>query len=181
MSGFDKCIGKIKGAAKDLELTDEQAARILKSLTPELTRKATTQLANANDIFAAKLAKIIEREKTKALIDKRNAMINIVRREDFNNYAKNFKNDANALKAMLVGIEKPEFGARDSIASRQQALFSKYLKGLINDIESEDLLPAYNDRKNSRDIAIEYVELNKGDRGNASPGRGFPAAGWWRR
>ena len=169
---FDKCIAEMKAAAGKIDgqevLSDKQAAKVLKALLEERKNQKSTGLNDPDLEFLDKVEKMIAADKTAAIIEKRNAVLNLLRKNEFMEQASKYPDDYQALQAFLVGTNKPIEGGRSSVASRQQAMFNQYAKGLLNDLEKEGLDPYFRDPKNGRDIAVELFELDI-DGGN--PGR----------
>ena len=167
--GFDKCITAMKKAAGEGVLTDKQAAKILKALAEERKSQKASGLGDTDSKFIERIEKYVQAEQTAAIIEKRNFLINQMRKKEFFEYAKNFDDDNDALQAFLAGINKPVEGARMSVAARKQALFAEYMKGgILTELEKDNLLPHFTDAKNGRDIAIELFEL---DMPSGNPGR----------
>lgn len=176
--GFDKCIGKMKEAAGKINgqevINDKQAVKILKALAEERKSQKSAGIDNPDIAFLDKVEKMVAAEQTAAIIEKRNHVLNHLRKQEFYGYASKFDNDYDALQAFLAGINKPVEGARLSVASRKQSLFAEYLKGgILTQLERENLLPHFQDKKNGRDLAIELFELdmeagNPGKTGNSA-------------
>lgn len=169
---FDKCIAEMKAAAGKIDgqevLSDKQAAKVLKALLEERKNQKSTGLNDPDLEFLDKVEKMIAADKTAAIIEKRNAVLNLLRKNEFMEQASKYPDDYQALQAFLVGTNKPIEGGRSSVASRQQAMFNQYAKGLLNDLEKEGLDPYFRDPKNGRDIAVELFEL---DIEGGNPGR----------
>lgn len=165
MRAYDKCITKIKKAAgqKDGEkiLNDVKAKRILKELLEEHKKiKSDDGFTDPTLAFLDKVEKLALAEKTQATIEKRNYVINMQKKAEFYATLDKFSNDHEALVSFLVGINRPIEGARSSVATRQQALFHQYVKGFVNELDQENLLPHWYDKKNGADIAQELFELD---------------------
>lgn len=162
--GFDKCIAQMKAAAGKVDgqdvLSNAKAGKILKALAEDRKSSKKNGIVDPDLDFLDRVEKMVAAEQTSAIIEKRNAALNMLRKKEFFDYAKNFKDDHDALQAFLAGIAKPVEGARSSVATRQQAMFNQYMKGMLNDLEKDGLLPHFQDAKNGRDIAIELFELD---------------------
>jgi hypothetical protein len=166
---IDKCVQRIKKAAGENKLTDADAKRIIKELGRERTAGKKTTIGDPDQEFLKRVDKLIQEDKTRAIIEKRNYLINQMKLKGFDGYAENFKNDYEAWQAFLAGRGSSEKGARSSVEARQMALTQQYLKsGLLQELDRENLLHIYSDKKYGKDIAIELFEL---DAENGNPGR----------
>lgn len=174
------CIRGVLGTDAD-DLDDDA----LKAVISDLNRRARERqrindgmdAAEALNIEAAQLASDVE---FAAKVEKRNAMINIVRRKEARAFVDSFADKAQGLEALLAGSNKRTAGARLSVDSRARAKEGRYLGGLINDLKRDGLLQFVQARlfatgKGPLDdkIAVELYELRDG----GTPGRsGSPDA-----
>ncbi|MFZ1680108.1 MAG: hypothetical protein WAT70_03750 [Rhizobiaceae bacterium] len=174
------CIRGVLGTDAD-DLDDDA----LKAVIADLNRRARERqrisdgmdAAEALNIEAAQLASDVE---FAAKVEKRNAMINIVRRKEARAFVDSFADKAQGLEALLAGSNKRTAGARLSVDSRARAKEGRYLGGLINDLKRDGLLQFVQARlfatgKGPLDdkIAVELYELRDG----GTPGRsGSPDA-----
>lgn len=66
-----------------------------------------------------------------------------------------------SLQAILVGIEKPVEGGRNSVYAKQVGLEQEFQGKYLSDLAREDLLEAFNSQKFDREIAQELWERSK--------------------
>mgnify|MGYP001343478908 FL=1 len=174
------CIRGVLGTDAD-DLDDDA----LKAVIADLNRRARERqrisdgmdAAEALNLEAAQLASDVE---FAAKVEKRNAMINIVRRKEARAFVDGFADKAQGIESLLAGSNKRTAGARLSVDSRARAKEGRYLGGLINDLKREGLLQFVQARlfatgKGPLDdkIAVELYELRDG----GTPGRsGSPDA-----
>lgn len=174
------CIRGVLGTDAD-DLDDDA----LKAVIADLNRRARERqrisdgmdAAEALNLEAAQLASDVE---FAAKVEKRNAMINIVRRKEARAFVDGFADKAQGIEALLAGSNKRTAGARLSVDSRARAKEGRYLGGLINDLKRDGLLQFVQARlfatgKGPLDdkIAIELYDLRDG----GTPGRsGSPDA-----
>lgn len=163
--GYDKCVNLVKqaGGQKDGQplINDAKAKKILDELLAERKVQNKKGLQDPDFEFLDKIQQMAQDQIESATIEKRNYLLTKLKDQEFEAYAKNFPNDFEAYMAYLGGSSKVIDGARNSIDARQKALHAEFFKvGLLNKLEREKLLVYFNDKKYSRDIAIELYELD---------------------
>lgn len=138
MSSYQDCIDTIRKAGGDA-LTDGDLEELLSALQARerylrakgLARDSTDAALQAADDLANNV-------KLAAVIEKRNAAINLAKRvEKVAWIQKHFGNNiAEGLEALLVGVNRAKQGAREGVAQVQNALRMQYLTGFARDLEA---------------------------------------------
>lgn len=137
---FQNCIDTISRAAEGAgrKLTDDELDELLTALQ-ERQRYLQAQGIATDAAEAAMRAAddIANRLEVAALIEKRNAALNAVKRLERGEWLQNVfgKNIAEGLEAMLVGVNRAKLGARSGVIQVQKALRDQYVSGFIADIE----------------------------------------------
>lgn len=160
----EDCIAEIRKIAGDL--SDEQIEQILLELDRrQRMRAAERGLENLNEELLTEADAMAEGAITAARIEKRNRMINIRAFNEMMTFAERADEltgqPARAVLARNTGSNVKFPGARASVDSRGNALFSQYMGGMIADLRRENLLVQMNGRTHDLDIARELAELSK--------------------
>lgn len=164
MAGIQDCIENIKKAAGEGTLTDADAGKILKQVYKIVEeKKAAGDLTDLDKAVLKQAAQVANDLKVEALIQKRSAAINVLRRNEALQNMSQYKNSYVALRALLGGVSSLYKGARLSIDARQKAISGMYQRGLLNDMEKAGLIPLFNSGEHDRLIARELWELSSPD------------------
>lgn len=147
LAEIEKAVGR---ALSDTELSD--------LLTELQRRQRRAKAESAGDLEGAALKAADDMAndlKTQAIIEKRNAALNLKRRIEAVNFVKTQFGDKPDLgiEALLVGVNNPKQGARWSAAAQQHELAHYYLGGFIADVEKEGLWKVLVSGELDRDIA----------------------------
>lgn len=160
---YEDCIETINKAA-GRKLSDEEVSDMLSALQARErylkakgivtdSRAAALQAANevANNIMLA------------AVIEKRNAALNLVKRVEKVGYIqKNFGNNlAEGLEAIMVGVNRAKQGAKDGAAQMQAALKNAYFAGFGHDLEATGHLKLFTSGALDRDVARAMWAIGK--------------------
>jgi hypothetical protein len=134
---FESCIDTIQAAA-GRKLSDEELDDLLTSL--QLRQRYIQAKGLVQDSAEAALQaaeEVANNIKMAAVIEKRNAAINLTKRvEKVAWVQKNFGNNlAEGLEAILVGVNRAKQGAREGAAQLQKAIKDTYLAGFTADLE----------------------------------------------
>jgi len=148
------CLDEIQRAA-GRALSDDELDDLLSSLQ---RRQKRAQAEGANDLEAAALDaadRMGEDLKAAAIIEKRNAALNLKRRLEALDFVRTQFGDKPdlGLEALIVGVNRPKQGARFSAAAEQNQLSGYYVGGFIADIERLGLWRELVDGRLDRDIA----------------------------
>ena len=133
---IDACIAEIEKAAgrqlDDAERGDlaEKMSRIVRKVRNTDVADTEAAILKATDDFAEEMV-------TAAVIEKRNAALNLRARLQMADYLRSTWDDApgTGLEAFLGGVNINRAGARASVASEQESLFSYYTTSMGADLE----------------------------------------------
>lgn len=96
-----------------------------------------------------------------AMIDKRNAFINLQKRVANEEFLNGFSDPAEGLQAMLVGINKVRQGGRLSVDAKAKGMFEQHFGAFINDLDEAGVLHAFRFQAFDRQVAQELWELGR--------------------
>lgn len=151
---MNPCIDAVRAAAGDLE--DQELVEIfelLRSRAKEImAREGALGMEQATLRAADELGKQAQQA---ALIERRNALINLRRRSEIVSFVRNNFADRPDLgiESLLVGTNLARQGSRLSVAAEQKALGDAYIGGLIHDLEAKDLTAVLANGGSDIDIA----------------------------
>jgi hypothetical protein len=134
------CIDAVRAAAGNLE--DREVAEIFELLRGRakelMAREGALGMEQATLRAADELGKQAQHA---ALIEKRNALLNLRRRGEIVSFVRGSFADRPdlGLESLLVGTNLARQGSRMSVAAEQKALGDAYIGGLIHDLERQDL------------------------------------------
>ena len=134
------CIDAVRAAAGNLE--DREVAEIFELLRGRakelMAREGALGMEQATLRAADELGKQAQHA---ALIEKRNALLNLRRRGEIVSFVRGRFADRPDLgiESLLVGTNLARQGSRMSVAAEQKALGDAYIGGLIHDLERQDL------------------------------------------
>lgn len=135
------CIDAVRAAAGNLE--DREIAEIFELLRGRvkelMAREGALGMEQATLRAADELGKQAQHA---ALIEKRNALINLRRRGEIISFVRNNFADRPDLgiESLLVGTNLARQGSRMSVAAEQKALGDAYIGGFTHDLERQDLV-----------------------------------------
>ncbi|MDP9511398.1 hypothetical protein Q7O56_20375 [Pseudomonas protegens] len=150
---MNPCIDAVRAAAGKLE--DQEIAEIFEVLRGRakeiMAREGALGMEQATLRAADELGKQAQQA---ALIERRNALINLRRRGEIVSFVRNNFADRPDLgiESLLVGTNLSRQGSRLSVAAEQKALGDAYIGGLIHDLERADLTAVL--AKGSADVDI---------------------------
>lgn len=157
------CVDAVRAAAGDIE--DQEIVEIFELLRGRakelMARDGALGMERATLQAADELAKQAEHA---AIIEKRNALINVRRRAELVSFIRRDFSDRPDLgvESFLVGTNLARQGSRLSVAAEQKALGDAYIGGLINDLEKANLLPVLTRGDSDQDIADALWKIGKG-------------------
>ena len=135
--GFQDCIDEIQRAA-GRQLDDDELDDLLTELQMRMRRrKAEDTIADMDAAMREAAEEYAQEMATAALIQKRNAAINLrIKLESIDFVRTQFAGDpALGIESLLVGVNRPGLGTRMSAAAEQAQLKNYYLGGLMSEIE----------------------------------------------
>ncbi len=162
------CLDVLKAAVGDkVRLTDEELNGVLREIERRTeVERGKGNLDDVENVVFDVTGRVIDDMKRAAILEKRKAALNVLRREALHERISRFKDPVEGLKAVMVGIQKPLPGARQSVDSAYLALARKFQGGMLSDLRRAGLLEVLNSRAIDRDIARELWEI----RPDGSPG-----------
>ncbi len=165
---FQNCIDTISKAAEGAgrKLTDDELDELLTALQERQRYLQTQGIATDASEAAMRAADdIANRLEVAALIEKRNAALNAVKRLERGDWLRNVfgKNIAEGLEAMLVGVNRAKLGARSGVIQVQKALRDQYVSGFIADIERTGSMQLFKRGVLDQDIARAMYAFGRED------------------
>lgn len=155
-----------KGADGEPTLTPKQAENLLN----EIKEAAQKRVGEDIDIDDALIAELAERKilaKQNSALQKRNAMINIVKERELTTKVEQFIDEGlgvrKSFQALLVGINGIYNEGRLSVDNKSKTLSKKYLGSLVKELDENNLLRAVNEKTLNKEIERELWELSKSD------------------
>lgn len=152
---YEQCLETIRAAA-GRPLADEEIEQLLDALQSRERYFIAKGIARDTREAALKAADDIAQQlEMAAIIEKRNAALNAVKRAERlgriqNSFGHNF---AEGLEAMLVGVNRAVTGARDSVMSVQESLIKSYAAGFTADMEAAGHMKVFSRGVMDREVA----------------------------
>lgn len=104
-----------------------------------------------------------------AVIEKRNASLNIAARLKATAYINQFRDaglDFEGFRGLLVGTERKRAGGRISVDAEQKNFRGEWLGGMISDLEAGGLMRAFTSGEFDRDVYTALYNLARDGKGN---------------
>ena len=137
---MNPCIDAVRAAAGDLE--DRELVEIFELLRGRTKEIMAREGALGMEEVALRAADELGKQaQHAALIERRNALINLRRRGEIVSFVRNNFSDRPDLgiESLLVGTNLARQGSRISVAAEQKALGDAYIGGLVHELERADL------------------------------------------
>jgi hypothetical protein len=137
---MNPCIDAVRAAAGDLE--DRELVEIFELLRGRTREIMAREGALGMEEAALRAAdELGQQARRAALIERRNALINLRRRGEIVSFVRNNFADRPDLgiESLLVGTNLARQGSRISVAAEQKALGDAYIGGLVHELERADL------------------------------------------
>ncbi len=115
-------------------------------------RWAEERILNNYDEFASSI-------KEAELINKRNAALALLRRNEIMTDVGRYEDPVQGLQAKIAGTDKATVGGRLSTDARAQALSNEFFGGLVADLRKQGLLRVWKSGKLEKEIAQELAEI----------------------
>lgn len=140
------CIDIIQAAAKQAgrELNLKELEEVVEDLQiRQRALRSADQMLSEEAAALRAASELGDKVKLAALIEKRNAAINLRRRSELTSYIRNNWADRPdlGLESFLVGTNVARKGSRLSVAAEQKQLSQSYIAGFIHDLDKDGLLP----------------------------------------
>lgn len=138
---FEQCIETLKAAA-GRDLTDDEVDFLFTEVRKRRDFIKAKGRADTLEEAALKAAdELANNIKLSAVIEKRNAALNLTKRTRHVEWAaQNYGTKvAEPVETLLVGTNRAKEGARDGVAQTQKAIVSHYLSGMVADLEQGHL------------------------------------------
>lgn len=171
------CINVIKKSAGEGKIDNETAMNLLSEIDDYITAfKNSTKTADDMDAALAQHLKgKWDQSMLAAVVEKRNAMINLAVEAKATAFLGTFANKADGLAALMGGIIKSQYKGKLSIDASGKALANKYIGRLVDRIEKDGDLALFNSGQLDRDVMKELWEIRPGGKpgvtGNAAAER----------
>ena len=142
-----QCLDTIVEAGKGL-LSKKDAESILDSVNRRRKKLVNSgQVENFKDSLMNALKQEAEALRMAAVIEKRNRVLNELRKQEFRAYVQNFKDPYQGVVAFLGGVNSPVNGSRLSVAAQINDVFDRTLGGFINDLEDEGVMEYFSPKE----------------------------------
>lgn len=172
---FDDCADVVKQAL-GRALSKEEAA-VLNDVMAEVQKRArkaertASAGASAEEAILKAADDYAQDMAAAAVIEKRNAALNLKKRLEVADYVKSrfADNPALGLEAVMVGVNRAEAGARFSAAAQQRELKGHYIGGALADLEKAGVRELLASGDLDRDVARALYAL---DNPNVAPFKG---------
>jgi hypothetical protein len=164
---WEDCIAEIRAAAgEDIKLSDRDIEKLLDKVMREARRRSAIG-APTSDTLRLAAADLAARERITALIEKRNARLNLIARIGLRERVGAAPNLADGFRAEIHGINTPTAagGGRFSARAEWRQWERRWIDGLTRDLDREGLWNAARGRDLERQWAKELFELSKGKDG----------------
>lgn len=165
MADYQKCLDTIVKASGE-KLSDDEIAELLESLQQrERYLKAKNASIDSTEAAMQAADDLANQIKLAAVIEKRNAAMNLVKRVERvawvqNNFGNNL---AKGLESMLVGVQSAKEGSRSSAALAQHTLRQQYTAGFTTDLEHTGHIKLFASGVMDRDISRALWSIGKPD------------------
>lgn len=153
-----------RGKDGEAMLSEKEAGKLLE----EIKAAAQKRVKDDVDIDDALVAEIAERQilaKQNTAMQKRNALINIVKDKELTNKIETHLAEGlsvrKSFQSLLVGINGVYNEGRFSVDNKVKSVHAKYLGSLVKDLESNGLLRIVNEKSLQKEIEKELWELSK--------------------
>ena len=125
--------------------------------------KAKEASLNAEDLTIKAIDELKSEVELAALIEKRNAYINLRRRTEAVQYlVANWSDNLSlGLESFLVGTNVARLGSRHSVDATQKELVQSYIAGFINDVEKAGHWQVLSSGAQDREISRALWQLNQ--------------------
>jgi hypothetical protein len=164
MKNYEACVDTIMKAGGE-KLTEEEIMDLLENLQARERYYKAKGLADQSQAALQAADDLANQIKLAAVIEKRNAALNLVKRvERVAWIQKNFGNNlAEGLEAMLVGVNRARQGSREGVSQVQHALRNQYRAGFITDLERTGHLNLFSSGTMDRDVARALWAMSRDD------------------
>lgn len=162
---LENCIKRLVEQSNG-KLNKDQAKEIFQMLEQGKERAGVLGI-DGDDFIMAKAKDIAKQVKREALIESRNAKINLVKYKALTARIDEAINEglpvSDAFQSLLVGVEANVKNANYSIDKQAKSLLGAELMGsVVSKMEEKELLDVWRNSQNSRQIAREMDAINKG-------------------
>jgi len=160
---FDKCINEI-AELTGKELSDGEKKEVAKTVGQLIEKFNAGEIAgDLTEALMPILDNYIKDLKTAALIEKRNAAFNVLKRTEAKNYLTNIWGDdyAQGIRSMFQGSLTPRQGSRNSLDVSVVHKKNQYKMGLTSRLAKEGVLDYAQSGKFDAEIFTAMYELSK--------------------
>lgn len=165
MANYQNCIDSIQTTSGG-KLSEDDIVELLTALQArEKFLMAKNRALSTSDAAMQAADELSNQIKLAAVIEKRNAAMNLVKRVERVEWVQNnFGNNlAVGVESMLVGTQRAKSGARSSAALAQESLKKQYLAGFATDLEHTGHFDIFASGSMDRDVARVLWAIGKED------------------
>lgn len=161
----DDCIGIMRKAAPDLSLDEiDELIVELRKQKRVVSAEAQTDALQSDAMRAADLA--ANRLKLAAVIEKRNAALNLARQTEMESFIRRFDNGRNpreALFSLIAGTERLAIGGRASAAAEGKGFTGAWMGGIAREMEAAGVWPLFVSGAMDREVARALWAFGRDD------------------
>jgi hypothetical protein len=164
------CRFRIVEASKDQNgepiITPKQADNIIKEILDAANKKAGDG-DDITDLIAAEIAAKKVNMRVAGDLQRRNAALNLIKERELSTKIDEYVAEGltvrKALQAVLVGVQGTYKAGRHSVDAKFKAINNRYLGGLANALEKDELMAIIRDTSQQADIERALYSLSKGE------------------
>jgi hypothetical protein len=164
------CLAAARAASGEKLSREDIEAAFQRVAEHKASLQTSGDIANLGDKLKAFAEREAERTKIAAAMQKRHAALNILARDRLDTTVDGFikagMSPKKALLAVLEGTQKGVEGGRNSVSALKMAYESRYLGGMLGEMQAErpHIVDMLSDQRFDGDILREMAELKEGGR-----------------
>lgn len=160
---FQDCIAEIKRLSGREDLSDTELEQISEKVNSIVRRVSGEDVADLEAIVLDAIEGEMQDLKAAAVIEKRNAALNLRKRIESLDYLRSVWEDRPdiGLEAILAGVATARQGSRRSVGAAQEALTAEYLEGMMARLKQDDVLEVFVSGAMDREIWRAMHEITQ--------------------
>ena len=151
------CINELKNISKDI-LSDKDAEALFSAIQERARAEASQGVQNINDVLDKIGNEIIDNKEREAAILKRNAYLNVLIKHKISTTLKDFKHEAEGLRAYTGGVQSNIKNSRFSTAAVQKSQSASLVNRLTMELRKDNVMDVFKDKSVEPQIAQELFE-----------------------
>lgn len=151
------CINELKALSKDI-LSDEDAKALFDEIQRRAKQEALNGVQDINDALEKVGRDLAAETERQAMIEKRNALLNILIKDKINTHLQEFKDEGKGFLAYTGGIQSNIKNSRFSTAALQKSTAGRLMGRFLHSLREGNLLKVFKDRKMEVEIAKELFQ-----------------------